>query len=586
MAGDEVQEIKSRLDIVEVIGDYVALKRNGKTWWGRCPFHNEKTPSFAVSPDRQTFHCFGCGKGGDVFTFIEEMEHIEFREALEKLADKAGVKLAARGGRRAAEVKALGNINVCALDFFRKALAAAGGEAARAYLARRVMSCEDAARFELGWAPASWNSLIRHLKGGGFTDSQIEESGLVSKSEKGVYDRFRGRVMFPIYSITDRLIGFGGRIIDGEGAKYLNSPESPLFNKRNNLYLLNKAKTTVREKGFIILTEGYMDAIRCHLCGYTNTVASLGTSLTEAQAALIKRMAGLCYICYDSDAAGQEASLRGMYILQKQGVSVRIVRLNGGKDPDEILLQSDGKKLFDAALENALALPVYHAVLRSRDLNSPEKAQAARDDLFDGLASLPMFDVEPYLDKIGEILGVFAHEVRNEIEQRREKVRGRNARPLPDEPEPFPEADDAEEAAQEAPADDLECVFCSLIWGDAELRASLARETIVPFMKDAAVQNIITALMSGEPPASIEARWRQLGDARGLSLIARGNGFIARENLTSEAAPKILQLLRKKCIENRLNVLKSKMARGTATEDEQMEYQRMNRILKGGRFGS
>ena len=306
---------------------------------GRCPFHNEKTPSFAVSPDRQTFHCFGCGKGGDVFTFIMEMEHIEFREALEKLAERTGVKLQVRSGRNTEAVRTLGNINVCALDFFRRSLAGSGGEAARAYLTRRVISRESASRFELGWAPASWNSLIRQLKSSGFSEAQIEESGLVAKSERGVYDRFRGRVMFPIYSITDRLIGFGGRIIDGEGAKYLNSPESPLFNKRNNLYLLNKAKAAVREKGFIILTEGYMDAIRCHLSGYTNTVASLGTSLTEAQAALIKRMAGLCYICYDSDAAGQEASLRGMYILQRQGVSVKIVRLSGGKDPDEILLQ-------------------------------------------------------------------------------------------------------------------------------------------------------------------------------------------------------------------------------------------------------
>ena len=584
MAGDDVQEIKSKLDIVEVIADYVSLKRNGKTWWGRCPFHNEKTPSFAVSPDRQTFHCFGCGKGGDVFTFIMEMEHIEFREALEKLAERTGVKLQVRSGRNTEAVRTLGNINVCALDFFRRSLAGSGGEAARAYLTRRVISRESASRFELGWAPASWNSLIRQLKSSGFSEAQIEESGLVAKSERGVYDRFRGRVMFPIYSITDRLIGFGGRIIDGEGAKYLNSPESPLFNKRNNLYLLNKAKAAVREKGFIILTEGYMDAIRCHLSGYTNTVASLGTSLTEAQAALIKRMAGLCYICYDSDAAGQEASLRGMYILQQQGVSVKIVRLSGGKDPDEILLQDGGRELFEKALREAMALPVYHAVLRSGDLRVPEKSQAARDDLFDGLASLPLFDVEPYLDKIGEILGVFSHEVRDEIASRQEKIRGRNTRPLPDEAREAP--DDAPEPEEEEPADDLECVFCSLLWGDAELRASLARETIIPFMTDLTVQNIITALMSGEPPTSIEARWRQMGDTRGLGLIARGNGFIAKENLNSEAAIKILQLLRKRCIEKRMKALLSKMTRGTATEEEQMEYQRMNRILKGGRFGS
>ncbi|HAH70125.1 MAG TPA: DNA primase, partial [Synergistaceae bacterium] len=172
------------------------------------------------------------------------------------------------------------------------------------------------------------------------------ESGLAAMGTRGIYDRFRGRIMFPIYSLTDRIVGFGGRILDGDGAKYLNSPESALFNKRNNLYLMNKSKTQIREKGHVILVEGYMDAIRCHLAGYTNTVASLGTSLTEAQALLIKRMTGLCYICYDSDSAGQEAALRGMYTLQKQGVSVRIVRLTGGKDPDEVLLANGGLQMF------------------------------------------------------------------------------------------------------------------------------------------------------------------------------------------------------------------------------------------------
>ena len=581
MAGDEVHEIKSRLDIVELVGDYVALKKNGRTWWGRCPFHTEKTPSFSVSQERQTFHCFGCGKGGDIFSFVMEMEHLEFREALERLAEKAGVRLEPRSGRRPEQSAAQRNINGCALDFFKNALNDRSGEAARAYLARRTITREAADRFELGWAPSSWNLLTRHLSASGFSAAQIEESGLVSKGDKGLYDRFRGRVMFPIYSITDRLIGFGGRILDGDGAKYLNSPESPVFNKRNNLYLLNKAKNSIREKNCVILTEGYMDAIRCHLCGYTNTVASLGTSLTEAQAALIKRMTGLCYICYDSDAAGQEAALRGMYVLQRQGVAVRVVRLRGGKDPDEILLKQDGKELFEHALKDALPLPVYHAMLRGADMNEPEKALAARNDLLDGLSSLSTFDVLPYMDKIGAILGIFPHELKKELDNRQDKVRGGETHAMPE--DDFAGYDEPQE--DEEPADDLECVFCSLLWNDAELRASMIQEPVVSYIENAVIQSTISALVSGESPESLETRWRQMGDMAGLNLLARGNGIAEREGYRSESAGKVLDKLRKRCVEKRMKVLLARMTRGTASDDEQKEYQRLNKVLKGGRFG-
>ena len=468
MSGSDVSEIKSKLDIVEIIGDYVSIRKKGQTYWGRCPFHNEKTPSFSVSQERQTFHCFGCGKGGDIFTFIMEMEHLEFREALEKLADTAGVKLQElRGNRGTKEKKATsGDIQKEALEFFKESLKGPSGEVARAYLNRRSITSELATKFELGWAPSSWDSLQSKLASKGYTTSQMIDSGLISKGTKGDYDRFRGRIMFPIYSVTNKLVGFGGRILDGNEAKYLNSPESPLFNKRNNLYLLNKAKMSVREKKSVILVEGYTDAIRAHSKGFTNTVASLGTALTDEQAMLIKRMTGLCYICYDSDSSGQEAALRGMYVLQKQGVFVKVVRLDGGRDPDEVLLQEDGAKEFQDFLDKAVSLPIYHAILRSADMAIPEKSAAAREELLDGLATLSYFEVEPYLNEVAEILGIFRHNLEKEISLRQENVRGKETRRIPEDDSVSYEL--ADETIEQA--DQLECLFCSLLWENKHQR--------------------------------------------------------------------------------------------------------------------
>lgn len=585
MGNDDVREIKSRLSIADIVGDYVALRKNGKTLWGKCPFHTEKTPSFSVSEERQTFHCFGCGKGGDVFTFIMEIENLEFKEALERLAEKAGVKLKPRGGDKNAGAKSVGCINTAAQDFFRASLDGDGGEAARAYLSRRNISREAAGRFGLGWAPPSWNALLNKLLRDGYKEKDILEAGLAVVGGKGAYDRFRGRVMFPIYNAAGRLIGFGGRALDGEGAKYLNSPESALFNKRNNLYLLNDAKQEIRKEGSAILVEGYMDAIRAHLAGFTNTVASLGTALTDTQASLIKRMTDLCYICYDSDPAGRDAALRGMYVLQKQGVSVRVVRLAGGKDPDDILSLEDGPAIFRKALGEALPLPLYHAVIKRGDLRIPEKAVSAREDLLEGLASLSPFDVAPYLDKLCRILELFPHELQREIAQRRQKIRGRDySRP----PEDGYEAGDTGGGFG---ADDEECRLCSMLWNSAKLRASFAAELVVPFVSDATVQNIISALLTGEEPELLEARWRQMGDARSLNLVARGNGLIDREyrgkdsmvSLTErEISNKIVDNLRRKCMRKRFATLEKKLRNETATAEELHEHLKLGRILKGG----
>ena len=576
MASDDVREIKSRLDIVEIVSEYVKLKRNGRTFWGCCPFHNEKTPSFSVSPERQTYHCFGCGKGGDIFSFIMDTEHLEFREALERLAERAGVTLS-RGQQNSAAQRVNRDINLTALDFFLESLTAAGGEPARKYLERRSLPLDVCRRFEIGWAPNSWDMLVRRLQKKGFTSAQILESGLAGEGrDGGCYDRFRGRVIFPIYNITGRLIGFGGRMIDGEGAKYLNSPESRLFNKRHNLYLLDKAKTSMNAKGHAILTEGYLDAIRAHLFGYTNTVASLGTALTQEQASLIKRMTGLCYICYDSDSAGQEAALRAMYTLHAEGVVAKRVIWQGGKDPDEILLQPGGPELFEGAIAEALPLPLFHAQLRSEALRDPVLAPEARRDLLDGLASLSIFDVMPYLDELGNILGVFPHEVQSMLEERklqRPEVHSRNRR----------ERDEGDFVPPEQNyADDLEYMLCSLLWSRKDIREAYRAEELMFYIEDMGIQNIVFALLSGDDPDELERRWQQMNDMSGMQIIARGNSLLSREGISGETAEKLMGTLRRKYLKNRLASLVRKIKEGNISESEYEEYLKYTRLLKGG----
>ena len=570
MASDDVREIKSRLDIVEIVSEYVKLKKNGRTYWGCCPFHSEKTPSFSVSPERGTYHCFGCGKGGDIFSFIMEAEHLEFREALERLAERAGVTLS-RGGKNAAVARINRDINKAAQEFFRECLSAPGGAAARKYLERRSLTAADCKRFGIGWAPDSWDMLSRALQNKGFTTAQIVESGLAGEGRRGgCYDRFRGRVMFPICNITGRLIGFGGRILEGDGAKYLNSPESRIFNKRHNLYLLDNAKSSMNTKGYAILVEGYLDAIRAHLFGYTNTVASLGTSLTREQASLIKRMTGSCYVCYDADPPGMEASLRAMYILQAEGIQTKRIVWSGGKDPDELLLLPEGREMFDKAIADALPLPLFHARLRSDALKDPAKAADARRDLIEGLSSLSVFDVTPYLTELGEVLDVFPHEVQNILSD----YKRRGAASLA--------ATDEVQNTGAHNADDTEYMLCSLLWGSEEFRMEHPPAELLPYIANEEIQAVIFALLNGDTPEDIEKRWRQMNNLSGMEIIARGNSLLSRDGIGLENAEKFLVTLREKYFKNRKDELLKKIKSGNISEKEYGEYLEYTRLLKGG----
>ena len=338
-----VAEIKTRLPVAELIGETVALKRAGSAYKGLCPFHAEKTPSFVVSPDRESFHCFGCGKKGDIFTFIMEREGLDFREALTRLADKAGVELSERTAREDRRRRRLREALEAAITWYREVLIRTPqGERARAYLTERGFTDETLERFSVGYAPNAWEALSKRLAARGFTPPELLDAGLASQSNRGgVIDRFRGRVIIPIRDTSGRPTGLGGRILPGvDGPKYLNSPATPLFDKSRTLFGIDLARAAIRKEKLSVIVEGYTDVMAAHQAGFTNVVASLGTALTAGQVELATRYADAVALAYDVDLAGEAATQRGL--LEELGPDaavskVRVIRIPAGKDPDELI---------------------------------------------------------------------------------------------------------------------------------------------------------------------------------------------------------------------------------------------------------
>ena len=353
---DIIEEVRMKNDIVDVISQYVKLTRKGSSYFGLCPFHNEKTPSFSVTPSKQMYYCFGCGAGGNVYNFIMEYENYSFGEALSHLADRAGVELPkieySREAREKAEQRAnLLEINKLAAQYFYYQLRREGGKTAYGYLTGRGLSEETIRKFGLGYSDKYSDDLYKYLKGKGYSDELLRESGLFNVDERrGMYDKFWNRVIFPIMDVNNRVIGFGGRVMGDGKPKYLNSPETKIFDKSRNLYGLNVARTTRRK--YLILCEGYMDVISMHQAGFTNAVASLGTALTSGHASLLKRYTQEVLLLYDSDEAGVRAALRAIPILREAGVNSRVVNLRPYKDPDEFI-KNLGAEAFEERLEQA-----------------------------------------------------------------------------------------------------------------------------------------------------------------------------------------------------------------------------------------
>ena len=350
---DIVEEVRQKTDIVDLVGQYVHLKKKGSSYFGLCPFHGEKTASFSVSPGKQIFYCFGCGKAGDSIRFLMEYENLSFVEALEELAERANVTLPKEEKRDKGEedlrYKIL-EINKQAALFYVKQLRSEKGKQGLAYCAKRKLSGESITHFGLGYAGKERDSLYQYCKSLGFKDRVLQESGLFSFKENGVYDKFFNRLIFPIMDLHNRVIGFGGRVMGDWEPKYLNSPETKLFDKSRNLFALNFSRKS--RANYFILCEGYMDVISLHQWGFSEAVAALGTAFTEQQADLMKRFNSLIYLCFDSDGAGKKACKRAISILREKKLEGKVIRLSPYKDPDEFL-KAEGKEAFEKRIEEA-----------------------------------------------------------------------------------------------------------------------------------------------------------------------------------------------------------------------------------------
>ena len=376
-----IEEVRTRNDIVEVISGYVRLQKKGSNYFGLCPFHNEKSPSFSVSPGKQMYYCFGCGAGGNVITFLMEYENQTFPEAVRTLAQRAGIALPeaddSKEARQADSRRAkLLEINKEAAKYFYYQLRTERGSVGMEYLRKRELSDETMNHFGLGYANKYSNDLIQYLKSKGYSEDLIRDAGLCNVDEKhGMYDKFWNRVMFPIQDINHRVIGFGGRVMGDGKPKYLNSPETEIFDKSRNLYGLNFARTS--RKGNVILCEGYMDVIAMHQAGFTRAVASLGTAFTSGQASLLRRYANEILLSYDSDGAGVNAALRAIGILKEAGMTGRVINLEPYKDPDEFIKALGGEefqKRLDHA-ENSFFFELRQ-LQKNYDLSDPEQKTA------------------------------------------------------------------------------------------------------------------------------------------------------------------------------------------------------------------
>ena len=364
-----IEEVRQSNDIIEVISQYVHLKRKGRSYFGLCPFHNEKSPSFSVSPDKQIFHCFGCGVGGNVITFISKIEGLGFKETIEVLAERAKIELPIdnNADNSKEELKAkVYKVNAYAAEYYHKRLFESRSKMGQEYVKQRKLNMETIESYKIGFS-GNFDELYKELRKQGFHDEEILESGLVNKTDNGKYiDRYRNRLMIPIFDVRNRVIGFGGRVLDDSKPKYINSPENIVYSKGRNLFGLNVAKKGDIKK--LLIVEGYMDVISLHQRGITNVVAALGTALTPQQGWLLRKNTEQVILGFDSDGAGQTAIMRAMEVMQNMGCDIRILQMTGAKDPDEYILKY-GSARFQKLLDEAISLIEFKVKILKQNLN-------------------------------------------------------------------------------------------------------------------------------------------------------------------------------------------------------------------------
>jgi len=419
-----IEEVRLQSDIVEVISEYAPLKQKGGSYFGLCPFHNEKTPSFSVNSEKQFYYCFGCGAAGNVFGFLMEMEHCTFPDALKRLAERAHIALPEAQmnpqAKAAAQLKErLFELHAEAGRFYYDVLQSEAGETAREYMEKRKMDLKVSRKFGIGYAPSGRQILYSHLKEKGFSIGEMEKSGLIikNKDDEGYHDRFRGRLMFPIFDPQGRVVGFGGRIIGKGEPKYLNSPETILFSKSRNLYGLNFAKAARKKE--LILVEGYMDMISLYQAGFHSVVAALGTAFNQEHARTLKKYAEDMILLYDSDEAGTNAALRAIPVLVSNGFRVRVMQVPDGKDPDDFI-KKNGSAVFSKLLVNAVHYISFEiaCIRRQYNLDRPEHKVRFATEAAQTLAKLDNeIERNVYAGEVSRMTGVEERAIRTEIDK-------------------------------------------------------------------------------------------------------------------------------------------------------------------------
>jgi DNA primase len=420
-----ITEVKQRLDIVDLVSEYVTLQKAGRNFKGLCPFHSEKHASFFVFPEQQSWHCFGaCGTGGDIFSFIMKKEGVDFGEALGILAQRGGITLSTREASSKIEDESkerLFQINEVATEYYHNLLLSTkAGEAARNYLARRKVTPEIIKEFRLGFSPDAWEVIKNYLLGKGYTEKELVEAGLIIEKEEGggSYDRFRNRLMFPICDTRGRVTGFGARVLDDSLPKYINSPQTPIFDKSNSLYGIDKAKPVIRKTNLVIMVEGYMDVLTAHQNGWQNVVGSMGTSLTGRQVEGIKRLTSNITLALDADLAGEEATLRGEAILAYSNAEANVILLPAGKDPDEVIREDPA--LWQKLTEQAIPILdfAFQSVIGKVDVNKARDKSLAVQKLLPTISKIKdPVQQSHYLKKLARKLKIEESAIRAALQE-------------------------------------------------------------------------------------------------------------------------------------------------------------------------
>ena len=565
-----VAEIKSKLPVVDVVGETVALKRAGTVHKGLCPFHAEKTPSFIVTPDRETWHCFGCGEHGDIFTFLMRRDGLDFREALARLAEKAGVELSEHTAREDRHRRRLREALEAAIGWYREVLLQAKqADRARAYLAERGLSDETLERFGIGYALNTWEALTKRLRARGFTDAELTAAGLASPSNRGgVYDRFRGRIIIPIRDASGRAIGLGGRILpDGEGPKYLNSPATALFDKSRTLYGIDLAKGAIRREKLAVIVEGYTDVMAAHQAGFANVVASLGTALTAGQVELANRYADAVALAYDVDLAGETATQRGL--LEELGPvvsKVRVIRIPAGKDPDE-LIRTDPDAWRRAVADAAELLPYFmQRAAGEVDMRQAQGRSGYTRRMLDLLRRLPdRVEQDSYVPQLAQLAGIDERVLREEL--------ARGGRPVPIRP-----AVDARPTVDgEARLTPLERQALSLLLLSPTLTREIEAGERLPFRDESAqaLGDAWRAAVASDPAPDLERFVAGLDAAtadlaRGMLTSARARGARPDSSTDREELRICLVRLRIERTEEQLDDLQA-LIRAASDDDSSTE---------------